>query len=282
MAWKRFGYICRKASVDYKEQEKISTCLSRIESEKSCDLYGSKIRIDSWPRKILDEIGNIQDKQKALDIIEIYKGLNLVNQFELPMRFKRVIGYLGFVTFFFCILVGIYQLKVAPSFLEVFENFKISIPSHLLFYQEYWKHVVLVISVMLVFSFVIAFKMKKLFVFTVGIENSFIVKFLMFRSVRESYQRIIEILRFPILFFSGAKKESDDQIVSHLQSINKSKMCISKEMQELIEIEMQSILENCERQMKLMSTVVALVVVVAIFFFLVSAYSPLSILGDIL
>ncbi|MGI0117888.1 hypothetical protein [Zooshikella sp. RANM57] len=282
MTWKRFGYICRKASVEYKDQEKISRCLSRIESEKSCDLYGGKIRIDSWPRKILDDIGNIQDKQKAQDTIEIYKGLNFANQFELPMRFKRVTGYLAFVIFFFCILVGIYQLKVAPSFLEVFENFKISIPSNLLFYQEYWKHVVFAVSVMLVFSFVIGFKMKKLFMFTVGVENSFIVKFLVFRSVRESYQRVIEIIQFPIFFFSGAKKQIDDPVVSHLQSISSSKMCISKEMQELIEIEMQSILESCEKQMKLMSAVVAMVVVVAIFFFLVSAYSPLSILGDIL
>ena len=69
-------------------------------------------------------------------------------------------------------------------------------------------------------------------------------------------------------------------VTRHLQAVKDSNMCVSKEMQELIEIEMQSLLESCEDQMKVVSIAVALVVVSAIFFFLVSAYSPIFILGE--
>ncbi len=35
MPWKRFGYICRKASADYKDHEDISACLKRAENDDS-------------------------------------------------------------------------------------------------------------------------------------------------------------------------------------------------------------------------------------------------------
>ncbi|RDH42597.1 hypothetical protein [Zooshikella ganghwensis] len=281
MPWKRFGYICRKASADYKDHEDISVCLKRAENDTACDLYGDNITINSWPRKILDGISTIQEKQNAQWAIEAYSGLNISQQLEFPMKFKRVIAYLICVTLTFYILAGIYQFKVAPSFIEVFDNFKMSIPNRLLFYQECWKYFVFAVSVTLVLALIIGFKMGKLFKFTIGVEDSFIIKYLMFKSIRKSYQRVIEILQFPILCAKSLKQSNDSPIITHLQVVKSLKMCISKEMQELIEHEMQSICENCEKQMKLVSVLVALIAVAAIFFFLISAYSPLFLLGEI-
>lgn len=280
MTWERFGYICRRASVDCHEAESISECLSRIENEKACELYGNKIPPNSIPRKILSEISRMDsggESQKALDI---YKELNLSKHFEEPMKFKRVLTYLGYVTFIFYIVVGIYQFKVAPSFLEAFENFDIQVPSHLTFYQNYWEYFVLAVSIILISALVIGFRLKKLFNFGLEQENSWIVRFLVFPTIRRSYLKVVDILLFPILADNTSVDREASLTMNHLKNIKESKLVISREMQELIEIEMRVLLESCEKQMKYISVSIALIVVVAVFLFLASAYSPIFILGE--
>lgn len=282
MTWQRFGYICRKASVDYRKEELISDCLSRIEGEISCSLYGKKIDSNHWARMILDKIGNIQDRNQACEAIAIYQGLQLGKPFEEPMRFKRIIAYLSSILFIFYIVSGIYHLKVAPSFLSAFENFGLSSPNPFVFYQDYWGHFVLVVSIFLLVALLIGFKMKSLFRFQTGVEQSFIVKYLVFPSITKSYRSLLEILQFPLFRASCLGQSSNSPYTRHLQEVEKSKMCVSTEMQELIEQEMQSILDGCEKQMKYISMAVALVVIAAIFLFLVSAYSPIFVLGEII
>ncbi len=281
MTWERFGYICRKASVDCKDQEAMSECLSRIGTESVCNLYGSRIIAGSWPGVILDKIGRITDKSEAQDAINTYKNLDLTRHFEEPMRFKRVIAYLSYVTIIFYIVVGIYQLFIAPSFLEAIENLEISPPIHLMFYQDYWGYLVLVVSLFLITALLTGFQIRKLFKFETGVENSLIIKYLVSRNIRRSYLRVIDILQFPIHHSIQSESSVASPITDHLQLIKNSKMSLAVEMQELIEIEMRRLLESCEKQMKVLYTVVALIVVAAVFFFLVSAYSPIFILGEI-
>lgn len=282
MTWKRFGYICRKASVDCGDRESISECLSRIESEESCALYGSKIASGSWPRLILDVLGRIRDRQEAQALIDIYKNLNLASSFEEPMRFKRVITYLAYVSFIFYIVVAIYQLKVAPTFISAFREFELSTPGYLSIYRNYWTYFVSSLSLLLLFALLIGFQMRNLFKFELGLESSFTMRYLMVRSIRRSYLRIVSILRFPMLGHDQARGEVDNFVIAHLQSVRDAGMCVSREMQELIELEMQSLLGGCERQMKFLSIAVALIVIAAIFFFLVSAYSPLFVMGEMI
>jgi hypothetical protein len=280
MTWERFGYVCRKAAVDCQDHETISACLSRIEAETACDLYGSSIASDSWPRVLLDAVGHMENKGEALAAIEIYKNLNLTKQFEEPMRFKRVIAYLSYISIIFYIVVVIYQLYVTPSFLNAFENFDIAIPAHLLFYQDCWGYFVLVVSIFLVSALLVGFQVRNLFNFNIGVEDGFIIKHLMFFNIRQSYLRLIDILQFPIHCYGQSESMPVSPVTNHLLTVKNSNMSLPIEMQELIEIEMQFLLESCEKQMKLISVLVAVIVVAAIFFFLVSAYSPIFILGE--
>lgn len=281
MTWAQFGYICRKMSVSGDENEPVSACLKRVESEKACDLYGRRIGANSLPRKLLDSIVGIQNEGDARKAIGIYKGLNLAQQFEMPMRLKRVIAYLGYVTYVFYVVAGIYQFKVTPLFMVFFDEFEAQIPAPLLFYQDYWLYFVLAVSIFLIFTLLIGFQLKKLFTFNLGVENTFIMRYLVFRSIGKSYRKIIGILEFPIRDDSQPENYNGNSISEHLQKMGKSKMCVSHEMQALLEIEMRFLLEACEKQMKFVSAAVALVLVVAIFFFLVSAYSPIFMFGEI-
>ena len=280
MTWERFGYICRKTSIDCGEHESVSSCLARVNKEEGCKFYGKKLNKKSWPKKILDETGSIENKIDALNALNVYKELELTEQFEEPMRFKRVVAYLSYVTFIFFIVVGFYQFQVAPSFLNTFDEFEVAIPKYLSWYQDYWFLFVLVISTLLISSLLVGNYLRKLFKFELGIENSFVIRYMAFRSIRHSYQKIIDIIQFPILAKNEENSPIEPNIITHLRAVEKSNMHVSIEMREIIRVEMRHLLGACERQMKVISASIALIVVLAIFFFLASAYSPIFILGE--
>lgn len=276
MTWARFGYICRKASVDCWEREPLSDCLKRIEAEPACALYGAGIPADSWPRKVLDKIGHMNDRASGLSAIQTYRNLDLGQQLEEPLKFRRVVAYLGYVIFIFYGVVGLYQLRITPAFLQVFDSLEVQIPLHLLMYQQYWGYLIVGISVFMLLALLIGHEMRKLFRFCVGVECGFVFKYLLFRSIKQSYLRLLQIIQFPI----GQERGAHDPISDHLTAVRDSGMDVSEEMRALINVEVQSLTVSCEQQMKLLSALIALMVVATVFFFLVSAYSPIFILGD--
>jgi type II secretory pathway component PulF len=280
MTWERFGYICRKANKTLNAEESVSECISRIEGEPNSKLYGDRISFDSLCRKILNEVGKATDNTKAKKMLGVYSEIDLSQHLSEPMQFKRVTIYLAYVTFVFFLVSAIYQLKVAPSFLEAFETFEIPIPSHLLFYRDYWQYFVLAISALLTASLIIGFTLRGLFKFKQGRENGLVLRFLAFKGIRKSYLKIIEVLSFPVLSARGYSTSKDSEIITHLTEIENSGMSLAFEMQALIKAEVQSLLNRCERQMRFVSVLVAVIIVAAIFFFLVSAYSPIFVLGE--
>lgn len=280
MTWERFGYICRRVSAEIGEDESVSSCISKVDNFESSSFYGKPLDRFSLPKKILDQIGLVDSKDAALSALNIYQGLKLYDKFEEPMRFKRVVAYLGYVIFIFYIVVGIYQVKVAPTFLQAFENLELSIPSHLGWYQDYWGYFVLVVSILLFSSLLVGHHLRRIFRFDADIENGFILKYMVFRSIRNSYVNVMEILQFPIVRTNEKSNSSTSGLTKHLLEVELSNMSVVVEMRELLRIEMRILLESCEQQMKYISILVAFIVVFAIFFFLASAYSPIFVLGE--
>ena len=252
----------------------------RVENESGCRFYGDKIEVASLPRNILNGIGKILDRDKAKKALGIYRNINLSQKLSEPMQFKRVTAYLTYVTLIFFIVSGIYQVKVAPSFLQAFESFELSIPSHLIFYRDYWTYFVLFIFALLAGTLAIGYTLKNLFRFRQGYEHSFILRLPVFKSIRSTYINIIDVLFFPLLNAQGDVSTEKSNIHQHLLDAQNSGMNLTEEMQAIIELQMKKLLAHCEKQMRLISVFIALIIVAAIFFFMVSAYSPLFLLGE--
>lgn len=289
MTWERFGYICRKAAASRLEGGSVAERLSQIEAEVACHLYGDPIKDRSWPRKILTDIQAMHNAQEAQEAIDIYQHLNLTQQFAAPMRFKRIVAYLSLIIFVFYSMVTIYSVKLVPVFIDLFETVGQSAPVHLLGFYQYAGTFVIVASLLLLFNLLLGHQLKKLFTFKVGIENSFIIKYLVLPTIRNSYLKVLEILQFPLrnvqLRTESTSNISDHSlsgtlVTEHLREVNAANMSVSKEMQELIEIEMRTLLASCEKQLKLLTILVAVTVLSAVGFFLVSAYSPMFMFGE--
>lgn len=280
MAWKRFGYICRKASVTLTTQEIAADVISRVENEPACSLYGGSINKNSLSRKILDKLAAVSNKDDAIKALEIYSSMDISLHLPESAQIKRVTTYLTFLTLTFVLISAIYQLFVVPSFMQAFDTFGLSVPSHLMFYRDYWHLFVIVIFVVLALSLVIGYTFRKLFKFNEGRANSLVLRFMAFRGIRASYLSIIDALLYPV-GQRGRAIPGNNKVTDHLADIDSSKMDLSVEIQAIIEAEYLTLVKLCERQMRLISIAAALLIVAAIFLFLVSAYSPIFIFGEI-
>ena len=304
MTWERFGYICRKASATISADNKVNSYISNnvdsninndhyqtiaerlhdIESEVACDLYGKRMDYNSWSQKILQAIASMPDANRAQETLAIYQDLNLTKSFAEPMQFKRIIAYLSLTVLMFYIMVTIYTIKITPVFVDFFESTGQTAPVQLMSYQYYSGSFILLVSILLIFALVMGFQLKALFRFQAGVENSLIIKYLTFPSIRKSYLKVIDILTFPLLATNQQDeflyRQHSSSVIVHLQSVKNANMSVAKEMQELIEIEMHELLVSCENQLKLISTLIAVIVASAILFFLVSVYAPIFMFGN--
>lgn len=280
MTWDRFAYICRKAKGSLKAEESVVECISRIENESSCRLYGEDINRKSLSRNLLNKIGAIPDKNEAIKVLDTYSKIDILQHLAQPLQLKRVTIYLAYVTFIFFIISLIYQFKVTPTFLGLFQSLELPTPTHLLFYRDYWQYFILFIFMVLALSLIIGHTLRGLFKFQQGRENGLILRFFAFSGIRESYLRIIEVLSYPVSSIQSDRASNGSEITDHLSEIAASEMDLAVEMQVLIKIEAMSLLNRCERQMRFILTVVGVTIIVAIFFFLSSAYSPIFIMGE--
>ena len=117
-------------------------------------------------------IASFKNNNDAIEALSIYKKLSLSKQFEEPMKFKRVLAYLSYITFIFLGVTFVYRLYVLPSFTEIFETFDISNQSPIGNFQEYWAYFFLVTIFILIMSLFIGFHLRGLFKFHVNIEQS--------------------------------------------------------------------------------------------------------------
>ncbi|MDB2386352.1 hypothetical protein N9W21_03300 [Shewanella sp.] len=281
MVWTRFSYICRKANAEYKTQGFTALKFSEIEQNAACNLYGNKARANTWPQVLLDKIGAISNEDKAVSAVKIYQELDLNGQIEDLKNSKRIIAYLSLVAVIFYISTTVYQFTVIPFFIGSFDVFNIKVPDVLLIQQDYWWAFILTISVLLMISFTVAMKIRGLFKFTVNIEKSLMVKYLVFSDIKKSYLRLINLLQFPLYQDKTLADETSLALIEHLIAVNENtEMSLPKEIQALIQIEQELLSSLAERQLKIMTSIIALLLISAICCFLINAYSPIFFIGE--
>ena len=272
MTWERFGFICRKSTMDSLQDDQNSS---------ACQWYGKDFDRQSWPKKLLDDIAALNNKTQAQQALQIYSELNLANRLEEPMQFKRVFAYLCYIIFVFFMVVSIYQLKVTPAFMEAFNNFDISLPKRIVWFQQYWWAFVIAVSALMGVALLIGLKIKSLFQFKLKAENSLVFKLFMFKKIRQSYSNIITLLTFPLKRHES-QTHNENALNAHLHWVASSDLNLSTEIQALLDIEIRNLIHQCEKQMKGLSIAVAAIVIAAVFVFLNSAYSPLFMMGETL
>lgn len=282
MSWERFGYICRRAKNELGQSQSVDACLTAIDKSPGADIYGKSLSGGAMATKLVERMGELKSKEDAILCSQLYSQLNLSNHIEEPMYFKRVLAYLAYIAVVFYVLVAVYQVKVVPQFVAALQSLGQSTPESLMWFQSYWVSLLLLVTVLISAALFIGFELKGLFKFEGAPQNGFVYRYLAGASIRRSYQAIIDIIQFPLINSVSEERSSSSAVIRHLNDVAETDMCLASEMASLLRVSMRDLLNACEKRLKIITTIVALTVVATIFIFLVSAYSPLFILGNAL
>ena len=277
MTWDRFGYICRKAASD-SSGASLAARLEQAQSEQACSLYGPAPKADSWPAQLLTRLAAMPEPDNAERALNTYQRLNLSRQLEAPVKFKRALAYLAYVTFVFYLVAGIYQFKITPTFSDLLNNLEMAPPAYLALYQTYWSLFILAISLLILLALLSALQMRRLFQFKVNAHDSLACRLLVLPSCRHAYRQMADALQYPTLDRHALSEQSP--VLQHLQQVEERGMDLAIEIQALTEVQMQGFLQACEKQLKALTTLIAVVVIVAVMMFLTSAYAPIFSLGE--
>lgn len=281
MSWELFSYVCRKASVDCGSRESIQDCFSRIENEKPSSLYGNEIISNGLPRKLLDEVSNIRDRDKAIAIIDIYKKLKVTPLTGFSQKVNEEISYLSAIlVVFFCIL-AIFQIKTMPALFSTMEMFELTIPPVSLFLQKYGIYLVLILGIFFLIAILIIHQMKVIIKFVHGFENNFLIKFGFYKGLIQRYKNVVDILHFPIQLHGSVEIQKDNSVFSHLKNISDSGMDLQEELAELLNIQMQELQLYCEAQLLYINKLLTSIIYMAVGFFLVATYIVIFELGGL-
>lgn len=279
MTWERFHYVCRRAANSTRDDEPLADTIKRIEQEPGTALYGPAGAKPLITGQILQDICALE-RNEVGGVLALYGKLDLAGQLEEPLRFKRVLIYLGYVTFVFSVVAGIYQTRITPNFISTFQTFDIPVPSDMLWFQQYGWHLSMAILIILLLGLLIGYRLRELFSYRLGTRGSFAFKYLTLRSIKTPYLNILEAIHFPLRATALREDMPRSEITAHLEQLESTGMDISREIQELVRREGILLTARCERQMRIITTVMALVIIASIWFFLQSAYLPIFIMGD--
>jgi hypothetical protein len=214
---------------------------------------------------------------------EIYSRLNVHRNLQENTQFKRAFLYMAYVSVVFIFMFSIYQFLVQPSLqamLQMLMPDDWNEPSFAL------SNVLPTLLAILVFGYLtiafwVAFTLRKIQRFKDNATESWVFRHLIFPSIRRHYRHVLDLLYYPILS-SEAKGHANNWITKHLCELDRDDYPIHEEINDILESETQALNDRCEQQMRWMAVILGVFLAFSIALFLVSAYSPIFMTGNIL
>ena len=271
MNWIQFRSVCRQyQAIEGQEAPKVNPNMGQSEPPSAL------------ARTLYKRLTALPPKQRCA-AAKIYSRLQLHRSLQENTQFKRAFLYMAYVSFVFFITLAIYQFKVQPQVEEMIQMLVQDgwhDPNYAI-YSVLNPSLSLLVFSYLVIVFWIAYTLRKLQRFELDASGSWVFRTLLRPSIRMHYRHVLDLLYYPILS-SEAKGHTNNWITEHLCQLDRDGYPIHEEINDILESETQSLNYRCEQQMRWMAVGLGLYLVISIALFLVSAYSPLFMTGNIL
>jgi hypothetical protein len=162
----------------------------------------------------------------------------------------------------------------------MFEIFEMDIPGYVAWYHDNWGTMIIGVVIVLAVSVYIAFSVSKLFSFNAN-DRSPGYRFLLPGSIKRCYQNLVEIIYFPLGNIQTLR-HNQSELSDYLREVSHSDIELKTEIEALLAREGKRLARLCKHYLQIVSAVVSVLLVLVIFFFLVSAYAPIFVLGDVI
>lgn len=276
MSWDRFHYLCRRYSRMEQPREAFDQCIDALERSPGTELYGGANAKESMAGQLLRRIGQLERPEHQREVAAFYGQLDFTASMARPPHTRRASAYLSLLGMVFVFIAALFQLKVLPQLLGVLDDFRLDAPGLILLFIDHGSVFFAAVLLLLMFSLVTSLEVRGLFQLQPDQATGWLFRLLIPIKIREQHQLLLELLSYPLMRAAAHNQVLDE----HLGSLPESEQ--PEELQILLRRHSQRLARLSEFYLRGVIAVVALTLVAAILLFLLSAYAPLFMLGDLL
>lgn len=282
MNWNRFKFYCNEVRRLLVKGEETVSAFERAKVSVLSKEFGPELNPQEIQTSIFVSL-TTEDytKEEVQEALEIYDGLDVSELAHKPSRIRRVGIYIGYLTFMYFVLSSIYFTYVIPQTISMFEAMEIPAPESFMWFVDNWSAVLIIVMSMLVGAFLVSKKIKEIFEYKKGVENSIIYRFMLPKKIRSRYERLTSLIRLPLHIVKNRGDGSNDHIIQYYHAEKYSSREISDSLSILINENVNLLLSHSESYMRRIYVVVAILVIFSIYEFVSSAYAPLFVMGEV-
>jgi hypothetical protein len=214
--------------------------------------------------------------------LKIYSELDVSGLSHQPNRIRRVGIYIGLLAFTYFVLSGINLIFVIPQTVSMYEAMATPLPENLKWFVDYWAAVLIVIMTLLTGALLISNKVKELFEYKKGVEDSMVYRFMLPKKIKSRYERLISLIHLPLYIVRNKNDGINDHIIEHYHTKEYSHNEISDSLSLIINENANHLLLQSESYLRRIYIIVAILILYSIFQFVSSIYAPIFAMGEVI
>ncbi len=272
MNWIQLGYLCRLMSpisgLNKVQQEALS-------APQHLEIYNDGQKSSPLAAKIAKELKAAEGEQLqrlALNYVKLSSTLK-----EHTFDYKTKLLYLCVLFSVFILVNFIYQQFVIPSLSDVFGQFDVQVIEHMANLARFWLIASIALGLFLVIILLTINGLRQFANLSLLSASSAQFGLIIPNKIRQNYDALVALIEFPLY----GTLQKDNRELSHLKACQSNGLDITEELELLVANKLESLRGDITAHINRLITIFSILLVILIANFLMGAYEPLFLIGEI-
>jgi hypothetical protein len=226
-------------------------------------------------KEVVANIAFLDEEREKQRILGFYSKLDLSFLVQSSTKLTRPLIVLMVAGLVFFVVSALYVFQVIPSFLDAMGSGLLPEAEMLMGIQQNWPFYFGGVFVLLLWVIFIAGLTHKVSCLSVSSKYYWLLKCSLLPDIGRHYFRLQALMWAPFSLVTLPKELHEGTSLEHLSRLQASSVDITEELQSLIDQQVRLLNEQCQLQLKGLMTLIASLMIGAVCFFLLGAFSPL-------
>lgn len=272
MNWIQLGYLCRLYSptsgLNKKQQEALS-------AHQHLSIYSARQKSNPLAAKLAADLKAAEGEQQQKLALSYEKLSSTLK--EHAFDYKTKLLYLCVLFLVFIFVNFIYQQFVIPSFSNVFRQFDTQGMEHMANLSWLWLVACIALSLLLIVILLTIYKLRQFANLYLLSASSTGFGLIIPKRIRQNYNSILTLIESPL----HGILQADNHDLSHLKACQNNGLNVGEELNFLVAYKLDDLRSKITAHINRLMTVFSILLVILIAHFLMGAYKPLFILGEV-
>ncbi len=224
------------------------------------------------------KIFNVTDSERLAFLLNLYGKLDLSWPQSQINKLYHLRSYLLFISIIFLLVSLIYQSFVFPSFMALYEEMNLPIGYSIEKFNTILTTSIFIIIIINISLLRFSFLIKKMMLYPASFSLSLLDRMILSSSLVKSMQHIQALVYAPLDTDLNELSTKKSNLIKQLTNDN---LNVPEEMQYMLKAAQDEFLQLVNKRIIKLVTMLAVVIVSAVAYFIIAAYSPIFAFGEI-